>query len=119
MTAIQPVKAEMSTSTIKSSAADPSNLDSIVVCRPIESASPLAETIDQVVARATDGLRECQVAKIKVGFADVESVVRGSVLSLHTHPKNDADLGELEKAANLAVDRVANSLGIRSNRSAD
>lgn len=116
VTAIQPVKAEMSTSTIKSSAADPSNLDSIVVCRSGNSTLPTAETVDQVVARAVAGLRECQEAKIKVGYADVESVLRGSVLSLHTHPRNEDSLDALATAAELAVATAASTLGIKSNR---
>ena len=116
ITVIQPVKAEMSTSTIKSSAADPSNLDSVVVCRSSDSISPADETVEQVITRAVAGLRECQKAKIKVGFADVESVIRGSVLSLHTHPNNKDSLDSLATAAEIAVATSAAALGIKSNR---
>ncbi|WP_246267968.1 hypothetical protein [Nonomuraea typhae] len=116
VTAVQPVKAEMSTSTVKSSAADPSNLDSIVVCRPVGYADPAAKNIEQAELRAVSGLRECQQANVKVGFADVESVVRGSILSLYTSPANEIPLDALATAADGAVSRAAAALEIRSNR---
>ncbi|WP_328906698.1 DNA methyltransferase [Streptomyces sp. NBC_00234] len=117
VTAVQPVKAEMSTSTVKSSAADPSNLDSIVVCRLVGHSAPTATTIADVELRAVAGLRECQEAGAKVGFADVESVVRGSVLALHTLPGNSMSMDSLAAAADEAVTRAAAALEVRSNRS--
>ncbi|MER5870814.1 DNA methyltransferase [Streptomyces sp. NPDC002044] len=117
VTAIQPVKAEMSTSTIKSSAADPSNLDSIVVCRLIGHSVPSATTVADVESRAVVSLRECQVAGVKVGFSDVESVLRGSVLALHTLPGNSISMDCLAAAADEAVTRAAAALEVRSNRS--
>ncbi|MER6011620.1 DNA methyltransferase [Streptomyces bluensis] len=118
ITAIQPVKAEMSTSTIKSAAADPSNLDSIVVCRLPGHGVQLPETVEAAVGRATAGLRECQEAGVKVGFADVESVVRGSVLALHTIPGNKRSIADLVAAADHEVAKNAAALGVRSNRAA-
>ncbi|MFD8092328.1 DNA methyltransferase [Streptomyces malaysiensis] len=116
ITAVQPVKAEMSTSTIKSAAADPSNLDSIVICRLPGHGIQLPETVEAAVNRATAGLRECQEVSVKVGFADVESVVRGSVLALHTIPGNDMSIDALVRAADHEVIKAAVTLGVRSNR---
>jgi adenine-specific DNA methylase len=116
ITAIQPVKAEMSTSTVKSSAADPSNLDSIVVCRPTGHAIPEMSTVEAVRERAAAALRECQEAGVKVGYADVESVIRGSVLALHTLPGNSMTVESLTAAAEEAVSEAAAVLGVRSNR---
>ncbi|GHA85945.1 DNA methylase [Streptomyces tendae] len=116
ITAIQPVKAEMSTSTVKSSAADPSNLDSIVVCRPAGHTIPEMATVEAVRERSTTALRECQEAGVKVGYADVESVVRGSVLALHTLPGNSLTVESLTAAAGEAVTEAAAVLGVRSNR---
>lgn len=117
VTAVQPVKAEMSTSTIKSSAADPSNLDSVVICRLAGHSAPTATTITDVESRAVASLRECQEAGVRVGFADVESVLRGSVLALHTLPSNSMSMDSLAAAADEAVTRAAAALEVRSNRS--
>jgi adenine-specific DNA methylase len=116
ITAVQPVKAEMSTSTIKSSAADPSNLDSIVVCRLVGRSAPESPTVEAVRERAVAALRECQEAGIKVGYTDVESVVRGSVLALHTLPGNSLSVEALTAAAGEAVIAAAAALEVRSNR---
>ncbi|MFJ8435036.1 DNA methyltransferase [Kitasatospora sp. NPDC094019] len=116
ITAVQPVKAEMSTSTIKSSAADPSNLDSIVVCRLPGHEVPAATSVEGVERRAISGLLECQNAGIKVGYSDVESVVRGSFLALHTLPSNVRTVDALAAEADLAVDRAAAALGVKSKK---
>ncbi|WP_031077650.1 DNA methyltransferase [Streptomyces sp. NRRL WC-3742] len=116
ITAVQPVKAEMSTSTVKSSAADPSNLDSIVVCRLPGHEVPAARSVAEVERRALAGLRECRSAGIKVGYSDVESVVRGSVLALHTLPSNERTVDALAAEADLAVARAAEALGVRSGK---
>ncbi|MFD8338956.1 hypothetical protein ACFV42_40890 [Streptomyces solisilvae] len=116
ITAVQPVKAEMSTSTTKSAATDPSNLDSIVICRLPGHGIQLPETVEAAVHRAVEGLRECQEAGVKVGFADVESVVRGSVLALHTIPGNEVSVDALVAAADQEVVKMAAALGVRSNR---
>ncbi|MFD8383201.1 DNA methyltransferase [Streptomyces sp. NPDC059679] len=116
ITAVQPVKAEMSTSTIKSSAADPSNLDAIVVCRLVGHVVPEWPTVEAVRERALVALRECQEAGIKVGYADVESVVRGSILALHTIPGNSLAIEALTGAAEGAVTSAAAALDVCSNR---
>ncbi|MFH8886391.1 DNA methyltransferase [Streptomyces californicus] len=116
ITAVQPVKAEMSTSTIKSSAADPSNLDSIVVCRLIGHVGFEGRSVETVRERAIIALRECKETGVKVGYADIESVVRGSVLGLHTVPGNSLSVEELAAEAGAAVAVAAAALGVRSNR---
>ncbi|MEV8589866.1 DNA methyltransferase [Streptomyces sp. NPDC051180] len=116
ITAVQPVKAEMSTSTVKSSASDPSNLDSIVVCRPMGHTTPEMTTVEAVRERAIAALRECQEAGVKVGYADIESVVRGSVLALHTLPGNSLTVEALTTEAAEAVVEAAAALDVRSNR---
>ncbi|MFG3036299.1 DNA methyltransferase [Streptomyces sp. NPDC048330] len=116
ITAVQPVKAEMSTSTVKSSASDPSNLDSIVVCRPMGHTTPEMTTVEAVRERAITALRECQEAGVKVGYADIASVVRGSVLALHTLPGNSLTVEALTTEAAEAVVGAAAALDVRSNR---
>lgn len=116
ITVVQPVKAEMSTSTIKSSTADPSNLDSIVVCRLIGHVGSERCSVEAVRERAVIALRECKEAGVKVGYADVESVVRGSVLALHTVPGNLLSVEELTAEAGAAVAVAAAALDVRSNR---
>lgn len=106
----------MSTSTIKSSAADPSNLDSIVVCRLIGHVGSEGRSVETVRERAIIALRECKETGVKVGYADVESVVRGSVLGLHTVPGNSLSVEELAAEAGAAVAVAAAALGVRSNR---
>ncbi|MFF7600701.1 DNA methyltransferase [Streptomyces mirabilis] len=118
ITAVQPVKAEMSTSTIKSSAANPSNLDSIVVCRLADQVpQSLPTTAGAVSARAVTALRECQEAGIAVGYADVESVIRGSVLALHTRPGHANSLEELSIDAEREVIRAAAELNVEAKKS--
>ncbi|GHA59019.1 DNA methylase [Streptomyces tendae] len=118
ITAVQPVKAEMSTSTTKSSAANPSNLDSIVVCRLADQIpESLPTTAGAVSARAIAALRECQEAGITVGYADVESVIRGSVLALHTRPGSASSLEELSLDAEREVVKAAAELDIEAKKS--
>ncbi|MEU9556070.1 DNA methyltransferase [Streptomyces fumanus] len=83
VTAIQPIKGEMSTSVTKGGK-EPLNLDAIVVCRKRGAHRP-----DQVSpeAAATQGerlLTELKRSGIRVGAGDVKSVVRGHVLATHT-----------------------------------
>lgn len=90
VTSIQPVKAEMSTSSTKSGARHPNNLDSLVVCRPTEDLvrgnQHLATTPHQAARQAEERLASLGRHGISVGTGDVRSVVSGSVLALTTHP---------------------------------
>lgn len=82
VTAVKPVKAEMSTSIVKSGVKEPSNLDSIVVCRrKIDGFLPPWSTLNDAVESVINDLSELHKAKIDVGKGDVRSSVRGASLS--------------------------------------
>jgi adenine-specific DNA methylase len=83
VTAVQPVKAEMSVSATKSGAGEPSNVDSIVVCRK-SPASPVTMTPAAAAALATEKLLQLRSVGISISRTDVTSVVTGTVLSLAT-----------------------------------
>lgn len=110
VTALQPVKAEMSVSTTKAAAQQPSNLDSIVVCRKRSTTSGVLER-RPTVQEAVERLRRLQAAGIKVSRTDIRSVVSGSVLSSITDPglefDIDATLRSAEMAANQACEELA------------
>ena len=113
VTSIQPVKAEMSTSSTKSGARHPNNLDSLVVCRSAEDLANgtrcLATTPHQAARQAEERLASLGRHGINVGMGDVRSVVAGSVLALTTHPNtalsHDQVLAEAVKLAEDACRR--------------
>jgi len=108
VTAIQPVKAEMSTSVTKSAAHEPSNLDTIVVCRKRGTAlPPHARLPQEAAAAAAERLLALRSAGIGVGRADAMSVVRGSVLAIYTDPDCPIRLDELVEAAEQLGERTA------------
>lgn len=82
ITAIQPVKGEMSTSVVKAGAREPSNLDSVVVCRKraLVGASAYA-TVEDAFDAAVALLRGLLTEGVEVGAGDVRSVVRGTLLA--------------------------------------
>ena len=82
VTAVQPIKGEMSTSVVKSGAREPSNLDSVVVCRRTQdgAANPHG-SVHEAAAAACSLLARLRTAGIEVGAGDVRSVVRGTVLA--------------------------------------
>jgi putative DNA methylase len=107
VTAVQPVKGEMSTSATKSSASEPSNLDSVVVARKAPADRPFASCPLEAAKNALKLLASLQDGKIDVGAGDVRSVVRGSVLALATVQKLGLDVGALlEEADRLAQEGV-------------
>ena len=82
VTAVQPVKGEMTTSVVKSGALEPSNLDSVVVCRRIaDGAENPHRSLDEALQYACEKLRLLIDAKVDVGRGDVRSVVRGTLLA--------------------------------------
>ena len=109
VTAVQPVKAEMSTASPKSGASDPSNLDAVVVCRPYRG--PTTPTVE----RAIQLLEECQDSGVAVGFSDVQSVVRGTVLARFTW-ETCVELSSLEEEADRAATDACKNLDITSAR---
>lgn len=88
VTSVQPVKAEMSTAAPKSGVREPSNLDSIVVCRKAASVGGVAlpTSANSAAATAYQRLKRLAESGMTVGAADCRSVVWGSVLALGTHP---------------------------------
>ena len=109
VTSIQPVKAEMSTSSTKSGARHPNNLDSLVVCRSAEDLASgtryLATTPHQAARLAEERLASLSRHGINVGLGDVRSVVSGSVLALSTHPSTALSQDQiLAEAVTLAED---------------
>lgn len=81
VTAVQPVKGEMTTSVVKAGSAEPSNLDSVVVCR-LASDVAFFLTPEEAVQRAETMLRRLVDEGVAVGAGDVRSVVRGTVIGL-------------------------------------
>lgn len=110
VTAIQPVKGEMSVAAPKSGAADPSNLDSIVVCRKVENG--LRPTIESSIKQ----LSALADAGIAVGWSDIQSVVRGTVMARRTFPDNVDSLEELTELAATEADRACALMGVNSRR---
>ncbi len=113
VTAVQPVKGEMSVAAPKSSAANPSNLDSIVVCR--KTSSGTRPTLDRVIAE----LQECKDAGISVGWVDVQSVVRGAVLAAYTDPGCERTLDDLKAQAETDVEAACLALDVTDGRLKD
>jgi adenine-specific DNA methylase len=79
VTAIQPIKGEMSTSIVKSGANEPSNLDSIIVCRKRQSLTDAS--VLKLTERSFEHLKNLAHAGIDVGVGDVRSVLRGSLIA--------------------------------------
>ncbi len=113
VTSVQPVKAEMSTAAPKAGAREPSNLDSIVVCRKAATISEalLPRSVDDVSGRAVDRLNALVEGGITVGATDRRSVIWGSVLSMATYVGQTLTLTELESEARRAVARDGGDVG--------
>lgn len=110
VTAIQPVKGEMSTSSTKQGK-EPSNLDSIVVCRKAAEVSAPATSVIEAAAEAERKLAVLREAGLKVGAGDIRSVVRGYVLATYTAARANLDLSQLvAQADELAAAAVARQL---------
>ena len=111
VTAIQPVKGEMTTSVTKNSA-EPSNLDSVVICRKRSAASASSLTDPAVAARiAEQRLAALLAGGTAVGPGDIRSVIRGHVLSSLTTAAIDQDIDQLAALADaLATDCIARLL---------
>jgi adenine-specific DNA methylase len=82
VTAVQPVKGEMTTSVVKAGSREPSNLDSVVICRRVvDGATNPNHSLDEALATAHKELVSLREAGIDVGAGDIRSVVRGSALA--------------------------------------
>lgn len=97
VTAVQPVKGEMMTSVVKAGAREPSNLDSIVICRrEADGATNPNRSWEEALATAHKELTGLRDAGVDVGAGDVRSVVRGSLLAYLA--STGARLGAAEEA---------------------
>ena len=93
ITSVQPVKAEMSTSSTKNGAKEPNNLDSIIVCRPTQAARAVGlSTAEESARAAVAKLTDLRDGGVGVGLGDVRSVVTGAVIALATQPDWTSDL---------------------------
>jgi len=110
VTAVQPVKAEMSTSVAKNGL-EPSNLDAIVVCRERTAARDATADPHAAADLGARRLAELQSAGIDVGPGDVRSVIRGHVLATYTAAPQTTDIQALAALADrLAAERAARLL---------
>ncbi|MFF4095853.1 SAM-dependent methyltransferase [Streptomyces sp. NPDC001834] len=107
VTAVQPVKGEMTTSVVKAGAREPSNLDSVVVCRRIaDGATSLSGSPDEALARARDELTSLRDAGVDVGAGDVRSVVRGSLLAYLAAAGQRLDEAVAEMVDEIATETI-------------
>lgn len=107
VTAIQPVKGEMSTSLVKAGSREPSNLDSILVCRKIDDLKMGdVPSKEMAIKTAVGRLRSLHDSGIAVGAGDVRSVLRGSLLTSVAMAGSDLDevaVREIDDAVSHAV----------------
>ncbi|MGH3873589.1 MAG: DNA methyltransferase [Pseudonocardiaceae bacterium] len=107
VTAVQPVKGEMTTSVTKGGI-EPSNLDAVIVCRKQCNAPPWALTDPRMAAEVGQRqLIELRSAGVDVGAGDIRSVIRGHVLATYTVDPAAVDLPSLAALADdLAAERI-------------
>lgn len=111
VTAVQPVKGEMSTSVVKSGSREPSNLDSVVVCR--KAPWPIPHTsLEDAYHAALTSLQHLQQEGVDVGAGDVRSVVRGTLLGYLSLTVDDLETRclEVDEWADQAIQYLAPSL---------
>jgi putative DNA methylase len=106
VSAVQPVKAEMSTSVAKN-ALEPSNLDSIIVCRKRVTAAHGVADPHRAAALGARRLASLRSAGIEVGPGDVRSVIRGHVLATYTASPEATDIHALAALADRLAARHA------------
>ena len=107
VTAVQPVKGEMTTSIVKAGAREPSNLDSVVVCRrAVDGATNPNRSIDEALATAEKELVALRDAGVDVGAGDVRSVVRGSLLAYLASMGTSLDAAVTAQVDDLATGTI-------------
>lgn len=107
VTAIQPVKGEMTTSVVKAGSSEPSNLDSVVVCRRVAdgAASPYS-SLDHALAHARAELVALRASGVEVGKGDMRSVIRGTLLAHLAAAGAELDAVHLERVDDLASEAI-------------
>ena len=116
ITAVQPVKGEMTTSVTKGGV-EPSNLDAVIVCRK-RSADGSSSQADPIEAAEIGDRRliTLKVAGVEVGAGDIRSVIRGHVLATYTGNPKKIDVDALAVVADeLATERVTRLMATREN----
>lgn len=107
VTAVQPVKGEMSTSIVKAGAREPSNLDSVVVCRRlVDGAETLSGSLTEARERAVGELVRLREAGVDVGAGDIRSVVRGSLLAYLAASGRNLDEAAADKVDGIAAETI-------------
>ena len=107
ITAVQPVKGEMSTSIVKKGSREPSNLDSVVVCRRrVDGAMNPSRSIEEARLTAHDKLVRLRQEGIEVGAGDIRSVVRGTLLANLASAGRDLDEEVATMVDNLATQTI-------------
>lgn len=93
VTDVQPITGEMKTSVVKAGVKEPSNLDSVVVCRLKKDGIRVTDLTEQcVVRRAESRLANLKDHGVSVGAGDVRSVVRGSLISYYIATNRASDI---------------------------
>ncbi len=114
VTAIQPVKGEMTTSVVKAGASEPSNLDSVVVCRrAADGATNPHRSLDHALEHACQELTALQETGVDVGTGDMRSVIRGTLLAHLVAAGTKLDGACLERVDDLVAQAIK-SLGTRA-----
>lgn len=112
VTAVQPVKGEMTTSVVKAGAREPSNLDSVVVCRrAVDGAANPHASVEEALATALRELTDLRDAQVDVGAGDVRSVVRGALLAYLASTGVDLDDSVAAQVDSLATESIEKLLG--------
>ncbi|MCX5207353.1 DNA methyltransferase [Streptomyces sp. NBC_00237] len=115
VTAVQPVKGEMTTSVVKAGAREPSNLDSVVVCRRVvDGATNPNSSVEEALATAARELTDLLDSQVEVGAGDVRSVVRGALLAYLASTGVDLDEAAAALVDSLATESIETLLGVRT-----
>jgi putative DNA methylase len=110
VTAIQPVKGEMTTSVVKAGSSAPSNLDSVVVCRrAADGAVSPYPSLDRALEHSCAELVALRSSGVEVGKGDMRSVIRGTLLAHLAAAGAELDAACLERVDDLATEAI-NSL---------
>lgn len=109
VTAVQPVKGEMTTSVVKRGAREPSNLDSVVVCRRTADGAHYPDrSMPEAFRTATNRLERLLTSGVEVGSGDVRSVIRGSLLACLASSGGDleASVEVVDSYADTAISQL-------------
>ncbi|ARF75132.1 SAM-dependent methyltransferase [Kitasatospora albolonga] len=110
--AVQPVKGEMTTSVVKAGSREPSNLDSVVVCRrAVDGATNPHSSAEEALAAVIRELTDLRDAQVDIGAGDIRSVVRGALLAYLASTGVDLDDSATAQVDFLATESIQKLLG--------